>query len=409
MKFTFDWLKDHIDINLSPYEVANTLTTLGIEVENVIDHSKILDKIIVGKILTAEQHPNADKLHVCSVDVGFDEPLQIVCGAPNARAGIYVAVSLPGAIIPSTQAELKKGSIRGIESQGMMCSASELCLDLDCPNDGIIELSHTVSIGQPVSNALDLTDVIYDVSITPNRGDLFSVRGIARQLSAGGYGELKPLNVQNINSTVGDCPINLKCESDNCEYFSVRAIKNFKGKTPDKVARRLKLCCQKLISCPVDIANYICFDIGQPMHVFDLDKLQDTIYIRNAKSGEKIKTLAGKLEALPEGSLIASTENEPISIVGIIGGEDTAVSENSTNLLIESSYFNKIAITKTGQSLHLTTDARTRFERGVDPENVALAQTYFISLLKDVCGDVEISAVNAVGRLPDNKYKITLT
>ncbi len=408
MKFTFGWLKEHINIELSPYEIADKLTTLGIEVEDIIDYSKILDKIIVGKILTTEQHPNANKLHVCSVDIGLDKPLQIVCGAPNARAGIYVAVSLPGAIIPSTQTTLKKGSIRGIESQGMMCSAEELCLDLEYSNDGIIELPSTVTIGQPIAEALELTDVIYDVSITPNRGDLFCVRGIARQLSAKGYGTLRQLNIKNVPSTIENCPVKLKCESNNCEYFSVRAIKNFKGNTPDKIARRLKLCGQKLISCPVDIANYVCFDIGQPMHVFDLDKLPSTIYIRDAKEGEQIKTLAGKIETLPDGALIASTECEPISIVGIIGGESTAVSENSINLLIESSYFNKIAITKTGQALHLSTDARTRFERGVDPKNVTLAQTYFINLLNDVCGGITVSDINAVGNLPENKHKVAL-
>lgn len=413
MKFTFNWLKDHLETTLSAQEVSEKLTVLGIEVEEVIDYSKILKNFIIGKIKSTEKHPNADKLRVCLVDVGYDKPLQIVCGASNAREGIYVVVALPEAIIPATQLAIKKGTIRNVESQGMMCSASELCLDLECSKNGIIELHSNelpsnVILGQPASVGLKLDDVIYDVSITPNRGDLFCVRGIARQLASAAYGKLKPINVEEFSKTIENS-INLKLESKNCKYFSTVAIRNFNGKTPKKISHRLKLCGQKLISCPVDIANYICFDIGQPMHVFDLDKLSKNVCIRDAYAGEKIKTLAGSEETLPEGALIASTDNEPISIVGIIGGESTAVSENSVNLLLESSYFDKTAITKTGQALHVCTDARTRFERGIDPENVNFAQKYFIQILKTVCPNIELSEIKSVGTLPTNKNRISLS
>ncbi len=408
MKFTFDWLKDHLDTTLSPYEVAEKLTMLGVEVEEVIDYSKILNNFVIGKIMNAEKHPNADKLRVCSVDIGIEKLLQIVCGASNAREGIYVVVALPGAIVPSTQTVLKKGTIREIESRGMMCSASELCLDLECTDGGIIELPNDVIIGETAVTGLKLNDVVYDVSITPNRGDLFSVHGIARQLASAKYGTLKTIDVGELTQTIEN-PIEIKLESENCEYFSTVAIKNFNGNTPEKISNRLKLCGQKLISCPVDIANYICFDMGQPMHVFDLDKLPQTIYIRDAKAGEQIKTLAGNIEQLPEQALIASSQNEPISIVGIMGGQSTAVSENSTNLLLESSYFNKVSITKTGQTLHLTTDARTRFERGIDPDKVNFAQLYFIKILKTVCPSIELSGIKSVGALPPNKHKISLS
>lgn len=410
MKFTFNWLKEHLETELSAQNIVEKLIMLGIEVEDVIDYSKILDKFVVGKIITAEKHPNADKLRVCNVDIGSNKTLQIVCGASNARAGIHVVVSLPGAVIPATQTVLKSGNIRGVESQGMMCSSHELSLDIECKTDGIIELPERVVVGQPAYVALNLNDVIYDVSITPNRGDLFSVRGIARQLASANYGTLKALAVPEIIKTIEN-PVELKLESKNCKYFSTIAIKNFTGKTPDKIASRLKLCGQKLISCPVDIANYICFDIGQPMHVFDLDKLpnDNDIHIRDAYAGEKIKTLAGNIEILPEGALIASIKDEPISIIGIMGGESTAVSHSTTNLLLESSYFDKIAIAKTGQSLHLCTDARTRFERGIDPKNVNLAQKYFIKILKTVCTEIELSELKSVGELPENKHEISLS
>ncbi len=410
MKFTFNWLKDHLTTNLNYIEISDKLTSLGIEVENITDYSKILDKIVVGKILTADKHPNADKLHLCKVDVGYREPLNIVCGARNARADIYVAVALEGAIIPRDNNVLKKGSIRGIESQGMMCSYSEL--NIEAPtntDDGIIELPELSVIGQPVYKALGLDDIVFDVSITPNRADCFSVRGIARNLAAAGCGDLLDLNIGETEATI-DNNVTLRLETNNCHYFSTLAIDAFHGKTPDIIANRLKLIDQKLISCPVDIANYICFDIGQPMHIFDRDKLKCVIHIRDSKAGEKLATLnGGKVETLPEGAIVASSDTEVLSLLGIIGGESTAVSNDSKNLLVESSYFDKIAITKAGQYLHIVSDARTRFERGTDPNNVELSTKYFVYLLSQACPSIKISKINSVGSLPNNTYEVTLT
>lgn len=410
MKFTFNWLKDHLKTNLNYTEIADKLTSLGIEVESITDYLKVLNNIIVGKILVADKHPNADKLHVCKVDVGYKEPLNIVCGATNARAGIYVAVALEGAIIPRDNTVLKKGSIRRVESQGMMCSADELNIEYDSNvDDGIIELPSTSIIGEPAYKALNLDDVVFDVSITPNRADCFSVRGIARDLAAAGCGELVNLNIDEITDTI-DNNIELKLETNNCKFFSTLAIDSFSGETPSIIARRLKLIGQKLISCPVDIANYICFDIGQPMHIFDRDKLHDTIYIRESRSGEKLATLnGGKVETLPDGAIVAASENEVLSLLGIIGGESTAVSKESTNLLVESSYFDKVSITKTGQYLHIVSDARTRFERGTDPNNVELSTKYFVYLLSKSCPSIKISKIKSVGELPDNIYEVKLT
>lgn len=409
MKFTFNWLKDHLKTNLNYNEIADKLTNLGIEVESITDYSKILNNIIVGRILVADKHPNADKLHVCKVDIGHKEPLNIVCGAANARAGIYVVVALEGAIIPRDNTVLKKGSIRGVESQGMMCSADELNIEDNSNIDGIIELPNTVIIGEPAYKALNLDDVVFDVSITPNRADCFSVRGIARDLAAAGCGELVNLNIDEIADTI-DNNIELKLETNNCKFFSTLAIDGFNGELPSIIARRLKLIGQKLISCPVDIANYICFDIGQPMHIFDRDKLKDTICIRDSKSGEKLATLnGGKVETLPDGAIVAASKNEVLSLLGIIGGESTAVSKESTNLLVESSYFDKVSITKAGQYLHIVSDARTRFERGTDPNNVELSTKYFVYLLSKSCPSIKISKIKSVGELPDNIYEVKLT
>ena len=409
MKFTFNWLKDHLKTNLNYTEVSNKLTSIGIEVESIKNYSKILDNIIVGKILVADKHPNADKLHVCKVDVGYNEPLNIVCGAQNARAEIYVAVALEGAVIPRNNIVLKKGSIRGVESQGMMCSYSELNMEANSNIDGIIELPNTSIIGQPVYKALNLDDIAFDVSITPNRADCFSVRGIARYLASAGCGELIDINIEGIKPTI-DNNIELKLETNSCNYFSTLAIDSFTGKTPDFIANRLKLIDQKLISCPVDIANYICFDIGQPMHIFDRDKLNTTIHIRNSKAGEKLATLnGGKVETLPEGAIVASSNTEVLSLLGIIGGESTAVSNESKNLLVESSYFDKISITRTGQYLHIVSDARTRFERGTDPSAVELSIKYFVHLLSKACPSIKISKIKSVGALPSNIFEIKLT
>ena len=409
MKFTFNWLKDHLKTNLNYIEISDKLTNIGIEVESITDYSKVFDKIIVGKILVAEKHPNADKLQVCKVDVGYKEPLNIVCGAKNARAGIYVAVALEGAIIPRDNISLKKGNIRCIESQGMMCSYDELNIENSNNTNGIIELPDTSIIGQPAYKALNLDEVVFDVSITPNRADCFSVRGIARDLAAAGCGTLIDLNIDEIEATIEN-NIELKLETNKCNYFSTLAVESFEGKTPEFIAKRLKLIDQRLISCPVDIANYICFDIGQPMHIFDRNKLKHTISIRESKNGEKLKTLNnGKVETLQDGAIVASSDSEVLSLLGIIGGEATAVSNDSKNLLVESSYFDKISITRAGQYLHIVSDARTRFERGTDPSNVELSIKYFVYLLLKSCNTIRISKVKSVGALPNNKFDVKLT
>ncbi|MBQ2176005.1 MAG: phenylalanine--tRNA ligase subunit beta, partial [Alphaproteobacteria bacterium] len=287
MKFTFDWLQEHLRTDMTYQQIADRLTTLGIEVEEIIDNREKYKNFVVGFIENAEKHPNADRLRVCQVNIG-DKTLQIVCGAPNARAGIHVVVALVGAIIPVHGEELKKGKIRGIESQGMMCSSQELLLGEE--SDGIIELPATAVPGKDLVTALGIDDVIFDVSITPNRADCFSVRGIARDLSAIGAGELLELDecevVENIEN-----PVDIEIITPSCDYFSTIAICNISGQTPGYIAKRLKAVGQNLVSLPVDIANYICLDIGQPLHIYDLDKLPPNLQIRDSRQGEILETL----------------------------------------------------------------------------------------------------------------------
>lgn len=406
MKFTFEWLKDHLRTDLGYEEIAEKLTSLGIEVEEVIDNKKKFENFVVGFIESAEKHPNADKLQICRVNIG-KETLQIVCGAKNARAGLYVAVALVGALIPAFNENLKKGTIRGIDSFGMMCSTDELLLE-DDGIDGIMELPNNLTPGQDLASALNLDDVIFDVSLTPNRADCFSVRGIARDLAAIGAGDLLSLESFDIQENIEN-PVEVKIEAEGCEYFSTLALKNVSGKTPDYIVRRLKAIGQNLIHMPVDIANYILFDIGQPLHTFDLDRISKELVIRNSRQGELLKTLDNKDTILPDEAIVVSTQERPLSIAGIIGGEDSAISEDSMNVLLEAAYFDKVSIVKTGQKLRISTDSRTRFERGVDPCNTDVAIRYAATLISRASNGCQMSNVKKYGILPTNKHYIELT
>jgi phenylalanyl-tRNA synthetase beta chain len=404
MKFTFDWLKDHIETDLSYEEIAEKLTNLGIEVEEVIDNKRKFENFVVGFINNTKRHPNADKLKVCMVNIGKEE-LQIVCGASNARPGIFVAVALVGALIPAFNEKLKKSVIRGVESRGMMCSANELLVSEK--TDGILELPNFLIPGQSLSSAFEMDEIVFDVSLTSNRSDCFSVRGIARELSAIGAGKLVPFE-ECVLSESFENPIDVEIESENCKYFSTLAIKDIEGKTPDYIAKRLSVIGQNLIHMPVDIANYVCIDIGQPLHIFDIDKLSPKLIIKDSQPGELIETLDNKNITLPGEVVVVSDENGPLSIAGIMGGKKSAFSENSKSILIEGAYFNKISIAKAGQQLKLTTDSRTRFERGVDPEMVSFAVKYTAFLISKCC-NCKISNMKKQGKLPTNENIIEVS
>ncbi|MDR1289175.1 MAG: phenylalanine--tRNA ligase subunit beta [Holosporales bacterium] len=406
MKFTFDWLKDHLRSDLNYQEIADILPNLGIEVEEVIDHSLRFQDFVVGFIRDTKPHPNADRLRVCEVDIG-NEILNIVCGAQNARSGIYVAVARVGAVIPAHNERLRRSTIRGIDSEGMMCSTEELLID-DDGIDGIVELSQDSQIGGNIAQSLHMDDIIFDVSITPNRADCFSVRGLARDLAASGAGDLLPLPDLKASNSDEKNPINIDLQTPHCPYFSTVAVTGVSGHAPDYVTRRLKAIGQRLIHGPVDIGNYICIDIGQPMHIFDLDKLPPSLVVRDSISGEKLMTLNGEETVLPGGAVvIATADGKVLSIAGIMGGEDSACSDGSKNILVEGAYFDRIAIAKAGQALRLSTDARTRFERGIDPGLVEFAVNYAADLLT-FDGAGKISNINEAGTLPPNTTTVVL-
>ncbi|MDR2074982.1 MAG: phenylalanine--tRNA ligase subunit beta [Holosporales bacterium] len=409
MKFTLEWLQSHIETNLSVGEISEKLVSLGIEVEDICDTSKKFDRFVVGRIERCCKHPEADRLSLCNVNIGNSNNLQIVCGAHNVRAGMNVAVALLGSIIPSSGLPLKKGKMRGYDSDGMMCSASELQLEDMEDNGGIIDLGNEDHLipGTPLSKILGSNEVIFDVSITPNRSDCFSVRGIARLLSASGAGPLKHFVVPEVKETITDA-VNVNIQTKDCLYFSCRVVKNiFSVQTPDFIERRLRAIGQKLIHPVVDIANYICLDLGQPMHMFDLNKLDLSkgLSVVNAKGGEILETLDGNKTEIPKGGIIVASGEQPLSVAGIIGGTATSVSYSTKNILIESAYFDKITISLTGQKVRVATDSRTRNERGIDPAGVDIAMNYASYLL----GSCDIGSVKKYGLLPKNKRKITVS
>ncbi len=414
MKFTLEWLLSHIDTNLSVEELSNKLISLGIEVEKIIDNSKKFENFVIGCISKIEKHPDANKLSLCEVEVGKEKPLQIVCGAHNVKVGMKVAVALVGAIIPSTGIPLKKGKIRGIESQGMMCSASELMMsdmvmsDME-DNDGIMDLSEYVNpVGASLAQTLSIDDIIFDVSITPNRSDCFSVRGIAKYLVAAGAGSLKPLIIEQVKETIDDV-INVDLQTEGCQYFSCKAVKGISSSipTPSFIKKRLSAIGQTLIFAPIDIANYICIDIGQPMHIFDLDKIQSLI-VRDSYNGEILNALNGNEVNIPENTIVVSSKTSPLSIAGIMGGVSSSFSEETKNILIESAYFDKVSIALAGQKIRILSDSRTRNERGTDPKNVNLAMEYASYLLSQSC-QCHFGKTMQYGKLPENRQKIVVS
>ncbi|MBS0281211.1 MAG: phenylalanine--tRNA ligase subunit beta, partial [Proteobacteria bacterium] len=373
MKFTLSWLKEHLDTAADVQTIADKLTSIGLEVESVEDAGARLKDFTVAEIVTAEKHPNADKLRLCMVNTGDKDLLQIVCGAPNARAGIKVVLARPGTVIPVTGEALKIGTIRGVESRGMMCSARELLLGED--HDGIIELVSEAIVGAPAAPALGLTDPVIDVSITPNRGDAASVHGIARDLAAAGLGTLK---TKKIDPVAGKFPNPKKITLDfapedrnACPIFAGRLIRNVKnGPSPQWVQDRLKAVGMKSISALVDATNLIAQDRGRPLHVFDADKLSGNLHARMANDHEQVLALDGKTYVLDGETVVIADDSFARGIAGVMGGEDTGCSLETKNVFIESAWFDPVRVARAGRKLGIISDARYRFERGVDPQSV---------------------------------------
>ncbi len=404
MKFTLSWLKDHLDTGANAATVAETLTRIGLEVEGVENPAEALKPFTVARVLTAERHPQADKLQVLTVDTGDGQPQQVVCGAPNARAGLVGVFGGPGTYVPGSDFVLKKAAIRGVESNGMMCSARELQLGED--HDGIIELPGDAPIGTSFPDYAGLDDAVFDVAITPNRQDCMGVRGIARDLAAAGLGRLKPLKVPQIEGNF-DNPVEIRIEDpEGCPAFFGRTVRGLtNGASPEWMQRRLKAAGQRPISALVDITNYVMLDQGRPAHAYGLKELTGAVSARRARDGEKVLALNEK-EYLLDGTMtVIADETQVHDIGGIMGGEHSGVSETTTDTLLEIAYFTPDNIARTGQRLQLTSDARSRFERGVDPAFLDDGLAILTGLILDICGG-EASRITRAGRPPIEQKRV---
>jgi phenylalanyl-tRNA synthetase beta chain len=404
MKFSLSWLKEHIDTDASAEEIADKLTNIGLEVENLSNPAEALAPFRVAKVLTAEKHPQADKLQVLTVDAGTGEEIQVVCGAPNAHAGMLGVFGPPGAYIPGSDLTLKVAAIRGVESRGMMCSSRELELGDD--HTGIIELPDDAPVGIAFTQFAGLDDPVFDVNVTPNRQDAMGVRGIARDLAAAGVGTLKPLAVPQIEGSF-PCPVPIGIQDpEGCPAFFGRTIKGVKnGASPEWMQRRLKAAGQRPISALVDITNYVMLDHGRPAHAYDIGKLNGGLTARSAKPGEKVLALNEKEYSLEPFMTVIADDRQVHDIGGIMGGEDSGVNEATTDVMLEIAYFTPERIARTGQALALTSDARTRFERGVDPAFLDEGLAILTGLILDICGG-EPSAEARVGAPPVERRKI---
>jgi phenylalanyl-tRNA synthetase beta chain len=398
MKFSLSWLKTHLESDADAATVAETLTRIGIEVEDVHDPSEALKPFTIARVVTAERHPQADKLQVLTVDTGSGDALQVVCGAPNARAGLVGVFGGPGTYVPGTDFTLKKAAIRGVESNGMMCSARELQLGED--HDGIIELPADAPVGASFADYAGLDDAIFDVAITPNRQDCMGVRGIARDLAAAGLGTLKPLDVPTIEGSF-DNPVEIRVEDkEGCPAFYGRTVRGLtNGASPDWMQQRLKAAGQRPISALVDITNYVMLDLGRPAHAYDLKELKGAVSARRARDGEKVLALNEKEYELDSTMTVIADDAQVHDIGGIMGGEHSGVSASTSETLLEIAYFTPDNIARTGLKLKLSSDARSRFERGVDPAFLDDGLAILTGHILVICGG-EASRVTRAGQPP---------
>ncbi|MEL6093561.1 phenylalanine--tRNA ligase subunit beta [Bartonella schoenbuchensis] len=397
MKFTLSWLKDHLETDASLDEICNKLTAIGLEVEHVEDYASLAG-FVNAKVLTAVKHPDADKLQILSVDTGSNAPVQVVCGASNARAGLVSVLALPGTYVPGLDVTLSVGKIRGVDSFGMMCSSAELKL-LD-EHDGIIELPEDAPLGVPYADYAGLNDPVIDVGLTPNRSDCTGVYGIARDLAAAGIGRLKELSIPQFDTSFEtSVPVTLDfCQSTSlCLGFSWREVSNVQNSaSPQWMQRRLNAIGLRPINALVDITNYISFDLGRPLHVFDADKVKGALRVRCGCEGEQLQALNGKIYNLGTKDCVIADEEGVVAIAGIMGGVRTSCDEMTRRVIIESALWDSRSIAQTGRTLGLISDARYRFERGVDPAFMESGLEIATQFVLNLCGG-EVSKAQAVG------------
>jgi phenylalanyl-tRNA synthetase beta chain len=401
MKFTLSWLKEHLDTDATLVQVRDTLTMLGLEVEGLTNPAESLKGFVVGYVVEAVQHPNADRLRVCKVDTG-GTVVQVVCGAPNARTGMKGIFAPTGSYIPGTGITLKASKIRGEESNGMLCSSRELQLGDD--HSGIIDLPADSVTGQSAAEALGLDDAVIEIKVTPNRGDCLGVHGIARDLAAAGLGTLKTPKMERIAGTYAS-PIQwthdyTPAPDSPCPIVVGRHFRGVKnGPSPDWLQRRLKAIGLRPISALVDITNLVTFDLNRPLHVFDAAKLSGDLVMRQARDGEQILALDGKTYTLDPAVSVIGDAKGVHGIGGIMGGEETGVQESTTEVFLEVAYFTPIRVAATGRKLGIQSDARYRFERGIDPQSVEWGTDVATRLILDLCGG-ECSEITRSGVMP---------
>jgi phenylalanyl-tRNA synthetase beta chain len=405
MKFTLPWLKEHLETDASLAEIVDKLTMIGLEVENVEDKADLLKPFVIASVLSAEKHPNADRLKVCMVDIGDGKPIQVVCGAPNARSGMKGVFSAPGTFIPGKNITLTVGTIRGVESRGMLCSAAELMMSDD--HEGIIDLPAEAPVGKSYVEWAGASEPVIEINLTPNRPDCTGVSGIARDLGATSIGTYKDKIPKPVKGSF-PCPVKVTLDFGKmpplCPAFGLRLVRGVKnGPSPDWLQKRLTTIGLRPINALVDITNFITFDRGRPLHVFDADKVHGNLTVRRARNGEKLLALDGKTYALDEAVCVIADEKAVESLSGIMGGEATGCSETTTNVLVESALWDELNIAQIGRKLGINSDARYRFERGVDPAFMLPGLELATQMVLDLCGGEASEIVVAGDPTPKEK------
>ncbi|MBS7544377.1 phenylalanine--tRNA ligase subunit beta [Ancylobacter oerskovii] len=404
MKFTLSWLREHLAGDYTLDDVTGALNRIGFEVEGVEDKAGKLKGFTIAYVVSAEKHPNADKLRVCMVDTGAGEPVQVVCGAPNARTGMKSVFSPPGTYIPGKDITLGIGSIRGVESRGMLCSAAELQLSED--HDGIIDLPADAPVGATYVDWIGLDDPVVEIAVTPNRADGLGIHGLARDLAAAGVGTLIDKAILPVAGAF-PCPVKVTIADDApCPAFALRLIRGVKnGPSPDWLQAKLRAIGLRPINALVDVTNLLTFDQNRPLHVFDASKVHGDLVVRRARDGETLLALDGKSYTLDASMCVIADDKAVESLAGVMGGEESGCDEATTDVLVESALWEPINIAQTGRKLGLNSDARFRFERGIDPAFTLPGLELATKLILDLCGG-EPSEVVLAGAIPDTTRTI---
>src|SRR5213082_2561769 len=403
MKFSVNWLREFVDLPENPEEIAELLTRAGVETENIETRGAKIDNVIVSQITASSRHPNADRLTVCEVNDGSGTKRRIVCGATNYKVGDKVPLAMPGAKLPNGL-EIRKSKLRGVESEGMLCSPIELGLGEDA--SGLLILSPEAKVGAPITDLFP-RDTILDVEITPNRGDLLSHFGLAREIAA--------LTGKKLKSTPHDTKIETRktgvaiTSTRECPFFSARRIENVQvGPSPQWLRAKIESAGIRSINNIVDISNFVMLELGQPTHAFDADKLKGDINVRLAHDGEKFLALDGKTYSLKPDNCVVADKGRAVGIGGVMGGEETGVTDSTKNILLEAAYFLPASVRKTARELNLPSDASYRFERGVDPEMVLRASARATELIQEIAGGAPAKEISVAGKLPANTSDVSL-